>query len=48
MHRIWFRLRCWWYGYDSDFVDSVLAADRLKSEVGFDNVNDLLKYLNED
>jgi hypothetical protein len=48
MRQLWFRLRCWWNGYDSAFVRKVLDADAAPPESGFNNVEDLLKYLNAD
>jgi hypothetical protein len=35
-------------GYDSAFVAEILAADAAPEEVGFDNVVDLLDWLNRD
>lgn len=48
MSRLWFLFRCWWHGYNSDFVDSILAQDRMENDGGFTNIEDLLKYLDEE
>ena len=48
MRDLWFRLRCWWDGYDPTFVRSIMEADAAPPEASFDNVDDLLKYLNEE
>lgn len=48
MSEIWFRIRCWWHGYDPAFVKQVLEADAKVANAGFDDVVGLLKWLDED
>ena len=47
MRALWFRLSCWWHGYDPAFVKNVLEANASPNEATFDNVEDLLEYLNK-
>lgn len=43
----WFRLRCWWHGYDPTFVKNVLEAAAATGNVKFNSVVDLLEWLDE-
>lgn len=45
MRDLWFRLRCWWHGYDPVFVRKLIEADGRTSEVAFNDIVGLLKWL---
>ena len=48
MHKLWFQLQCWWYGYNPKFVREVLEADAMPAAARFDNIDDLLAWLDKD